>query len=597
MPATFIQITDLAGKMNVANPAQWVDACETGLGSRAASRLKGEILMKDIVQARMISEVLYCERALYLERVQGEFEHNYFTIDGNAVHKRADVPGGDLPPPTDLEDRPYKARSVWLTSETLGLTAKIDVVESDGEIVTPIEYKRGAEPEGGVHLSTRAQLCAQVLLLREHGYRVEEGAVYYAALRRRVSVAIDDELVKITLDAAERVRALSEQKEMPPPLVDSPKCNGCSLISICLPDETNALRTLAPISEPLRQLHPARDDKPPLYVQEQGARVGLSGECLVVRSRDEDKKEKTTEVPLALTSQVCLMGNVQVSTQAMRELMQRGIQVSFFTTGGWYCGRTIGVESKNAAVRIAQLRAADDQARCLAFARGIVEAKIKNCRTVLMRNAEELPKDVRDALAVAADSVGGPSFGSAAVDWLLGVEGMAAKRYFENFSSMLKGSPAFDFNGRNRRPPKDPINALLSLAYALLAKDFAVAITAVGLEPLLGLYHQPKHGRPALALDLMEEFRPVIADSVVVTAINTGVVGESDFVRMADSCALAPKARREFIQAYERRMDSEVTHPVFGYKISYRRVLEVQARLLTRWLLGEIPEYPQFLVR
>lgn len=564
--------------------------------------------MKDIVQARMINEVLYCERLMYLERVQGEFEHNYFTIDGNAAHKRADVPGGELPSVENPEDLPYKARSVWLSSDMLGITAKIDVVEGEKGVITPIEYKRGSPPDvpEGAYLPERAQVCAQVLLLREHGYRVDEGVIYFAAAKKRVSIGIDAELIEITLEAVARVRELTAKKEIPPPLIDSPKCNGCSLIGICLPDETNVLRSLTKTNPdaPLRQLHPARDIGLPLYVQEQGARVGLSGECLVVKSRDEGKKEKTTEVPLAHTSQVCILGNVQVSTQALRELMQRGIQVAFFTTGGWYCGRAIGIESKNATVRIAQLRMADDPSRCLAFARRIVEAKIINCRTLLMRNAEGIPRESRPGnvfndlnIDATAAQGGDPALGSASVDWLLGVEGIAAKRYFEHFSKMLKGSPTFDLNGRNRRPPKDPVNALLSFAYALLAKDFAVAVTSVGLEPLLGFYHQSRHGRPALALDLMEEFRPVIADSVVVTAINTGVVGENDFVQTANAVALKPHARRAFIQAYERRMDSEVTHPVFGYKISYRRVLEVQARLLTRWLLGEIDSYPQFLVR
>jgi len=155
----------------------------------------------------------------------------------------------------------------------------------------------------------------------------------------------------------------------------------------------------------------------------------------------------------------------------------------------------------------------------------------------------------------------------------------------------------FAFDGRNRRPPRDPVNALLSFAYALLAKDFTIALHAAGLEPLVGFYHRPRFGRPCLALDLMEEFRPIIADSVVISAINTGVVSDSDFVRAAGAVALSSSARRNFIQAYERRMDQEVTHPAFGYRLSYRRVLEVQARLLTRFLLGEIAEYPQFLVR
>ena len=548
---------------------------------------------KDLVQARMINEVLYCERLMYLERVQGEFEHNYFTVDGNVAHKRADIPGGELPPlDDDVEDRPYKARSVWLSSETLGITAKIDVVdgESDGSVV-PVEYKRGKPPDvpEGAYLPERAQVCAQVLLLREHGYRVPHGDLYFAAAKRRVSIVIDDVLVATTLVAAARVRDLTTAAEIPPPLVDSPKCSGCSLSAICLPDEVNFLRGRA---ADLKQLRVQRDDKAPLYVQEQGARVGLSGECLVVKSKDETK----TEVRLAHTSHVCLYGNVQVSTQALRELVSRGIQVSLFTTGGWYCGRAIGSDSKNAELRIAQFKTFSDPVACLRLARGIVSAKIKNCRTMLRRNGE-MQERVLNALDISANNTATISSSS---EILLGMEGHAARIYFKHFSKMLRppsGSLAFDFESRNRRPPKDPVNALLSLAYAFFAKDCAVALAAVGLDPLVGFYHQLRQGRPSLALDIMEEFRPIIADSVVVTAINTGVVGEGDFKRVAGAVALTPSARRNFIQAYERRMCQEVTHPVFGYRLSYRRVLEVQARLLTRVLLGEIEEYPQFLTR
>lgn len=187
------------------------------------------------------------------------------------------------------------------------------------------------------------------------------------------------------------------------------------------------------------------------------------------------------------------------------------------------------------------------------------------------------------------------------LDQLLGVEGLAARRYFEYFDGMLKLAdplfPEFDFNGRNRRPPRDPINALLSLAYAMLAREWTVVIQSVGLDPYLGFYHQPRYGRPALALDLMEEFRPIIGDSAVITAINNGEVTIKDFIKELGAVSLTPEGRSRFIQTYERRMSSEIAHPVFGYRISYRRVFEVQARLLGRYLTGEIPEYPAFVTR
>lgn len=594
-----------------------------------------------LVPARMINETLYCERLMYLEWAQGEFADNEFTVDGRMVHARADTPGGKLPPPpspaknggdhgadTDDENRdddeppPYRARAISLASEALGITAKIDVVEGEADgTVVPIEYKRSAAPDvpEGAFLPERAQLCAQVLLLREHGYRCDHGEIYFARSRRRVSIAIDDALIETTRAAALRARELTAKGELPDPLVESKKCEGCSLAGICLPDETNLLRGHAPrdddgpppdadpmaafwpLPDPsaeqreaevtLRQLQPARDDRLPLYVQEQGARVGVSGDELVVKGR------KTAEVRARLpnVSQVTLFGNVQITTQAMRALFERGICVAFMSTGGWFYGRATGTDSKNIDLRVAQHRAMSDPEICLSLARGVVASKIRNCRTLLRRNhsnPSEVTLSELEQLAKKAENVG-------ALASLLGIEGTAARSYFAAFSGMLKGGAAgvFDLDGRNRRPPRDPVNALLSLAYSVLTKELAHAITSAGLEPLLGFYHQPRFGRPALALDMMEEFRPIVADSVVISAINNGVVDVDDFVEHPTGVALKEAGRRRFLQAFERRLDQLVTHPVFGYRISYRRVLEVQARLLGRFLLGEIPSYPEFRTR
>lgn len=183
---------------------------------------------------------------------------------------------------------------------------------------------------------------------------------------------------------------------------------------------------------------------------------------------------------------------------------------------------------------------------------------------------------------------------------LLGVEGNAAAIYFSHFSRLLKpgpGGPVFDFTTRNRRPPGDPVNALLSFAYTLLVRTITVTLLSVGLDPYRGFYHQPRYGRPALALDLMEPFRPLIAESSVVQAINNGEIHMDDFVRATGSAALRPEGRRRFIAAFERRLSQEVTHPIFQYRASYRRIIELQARLLGRHLLGELTEFPQVVVR
>jgi len=160
-----------------------------------------------------------------------------------------------------------------------------------------------------------------------------------------------------------------------------------------------------------------------------------------------------------------------------------------------------------------------------------------------------------------------------------------------------QGTARFDFEKRNRRPPADPVNALLSYAYSLLVRAWTMALTAVGFDPYRGIYHQPRYGRPALALDMMEPFRPLIADSSVIQAINNGEVRPSDFLSVAGSVALTDDGRKRFIGTFERRLNQEITHPIFGYKVSYRRLLELQSRLLARHFLGEIPEYPNFTTR
>lgn len=591
----------------------------------------------DLVPARMINEALYCERLMYLEWVQGEFADNAFTVEGKLAHRRADTASGALPPKESDEDeeepaeaeKPYVARSVWLSSERLGLTAKIDVVEGErGGQVLPIEYKRGEAPaDGMVYLPERAQLAAQVMLLRDHGYACDQGAIYFARSRKRVPVPVDDSLEAVVARTVARVREVASRPELPPPVEDDRKCQGCSLVGICLPDETRLLRDLATgvVDEPpeedeeppfdpdldgplspdpwdlagevkpahlTRRLHPARDDKVPLYVQEQAAQIGLSGERLVVRR----KGAAAVEVKLPELSQVSLLGNVQITTQALRALLVRGIPVSYFSYGGWFYGRSRGLSSKNVDLRVAQYRAATDPAFCLALSRGLVVAKIKNARTMLRRNAKGVDRAVLSEL----DQLARKAAGAASLASLLGYEGTAARGYFGQFAKMLRGRVGdrpFELEGRNRRPPRDPVNAMLSFAYALLSKDFAVTLDGVGLDPMLGFFHQTRFGRPSLALDLMEELRPIVADSVVIQAVNNGVLGPDDFVSSGAGVALAPPGRRKFIEAYERRMDQLVTHPVFGYRISYRRVLEVQARLLARLLTGETESYPSFRTR
>ena len=186
------------------------------------------------------------------------------------------------------------------------------------------------------------------------------------------------------------------------------------------------------------------------------------------------------------------------------------------------------------------------------------------------------------------------------METLLGVEGAAAAIYFQNFQAMLRRGdelPQFEMESRNRRPPTDPVNALLSFAYAMLTRSFVTVLTATGFDVYRGFYHQPRYGRPALALDMMEPFRPLLADSAVILAINNGEVRPTDFVVTPVGVNLSDTGRKRFIATFERRLSQDVTHPIFGYRVEYRRLLEVQSRLFGRHLLGEIDHYPNFVTR
>jgi CRISPR-associated protein Cas1 len=460
----------------------------------------------------------------------------------------------------------------------------------------PVETKRGSVPDNAERSwePERVQLMAQGLLLRAHGYRCEEGILYFAASRTRVAIPFTSDLEVRTRHLLAQAQMAMRETRIPPPLVDSPKCHGCSLAPICLPDETHALATV-PVdpTAPVRRLYPARDDALPLYVQEQGAYVGKTGEGVYVSKA----KERLAEVRLKDLAQLVVCGGVTVSPAALHLCCEAGVPVVHLSHGGWFYGITAGHALRNAYDRAAQFAVAGDPARCLAFARAIVAAKGRNQRTLLLRNGEPRPQagiDRIERLLTTIDHAGDLAA-------LLGAEGSIAGAYFEHFACLLRprdgAAPAFDFATRNRRPPRDPVNAMLSFAYALLAKECTVALTACGLDPWWGFYHQPRHGRPALALDLMEEFRPLIADSAVVTAINTGMVVAADFATGANGCLMHPGGRKALIRAYEARLDQLATHPVFDYRCSWRAIIRLQAQLLARWLRGDVATYTGITTR
>lgn len=586
--------------------------------------------LPDYLPARMLNEYVYCPRLFFYEWVEGVFAHNADTVEGALRHEKMEGKGESMPEPGSEAEGRFKARSITLSSEEHRLIATIDLVEGEGNSVSPVDYKKGG-PRDGVDgpeawPPDRIQIAAQAIILRENGYDCHEGVIYYDATKQRVRVRVDEDLIRDTLQAAASAWELASRGHIPPPLEDSPKCPRCSLVGICLPDETAAAMSLPsedsgaqllllpasldgerrpldgdPSEGSIRRLVPARDDLRPLYVIGQGLSVGKTGAVLQIR----DKKTVVQEARINEISQVNLFGSIQVTAAAVQGLCWAEKPITHFSFGGWFYGLTQGLGLKNVFLRRDQFRRAEDERFCLRHARDLVASKIRNERTLLRRNHVEPPARVLARLKRLAEDVAKAKD----LGQLLGLEGSAARLYFENFKGMLK-APAdgqetdgrdeplpFDFTKRNRRPPRDPVNALLSLAYSLLAKDLTIVCHGIGFDPFVGFYHQPRFGRPALALDLMEGFRPLIADSVVLNALNTRMITPEDFIRAGPAVALTAGGRKALIQAYEQRMNSLVTHPLFGYRVSYRRVLEIQARLLARVVTGELLRYPGFETR
>jgi len=613
------------------------------------------------IPARMLNEFVYCQRLFYYEFVEGVFVESADTLRGSAIHQRVDSGNGALPAAKkearaekkttedkrattldastnesegqDTEPETIHSRSVQMGSETLGVVAKMDLVESKTESedlftaleVCPVDYKAGAPKEGEeaneLWDTDKMQLGLQALILRDNGYTCNEGVIYYRATKQRVRLPITPELENwILQNIGEAKRVITGP--IPAPLVHSPKCVRCSLAPVCLPDETRmlaqtttkvdvsvdgkAFESRQPSGEAPRRLIAARDDTRALYLNTPGYRVGCKDEVLQVKDRDR----VVEEVRIRDVSHVALFGNIQISTQSIQALCEQEVPVTYFSMGGWFYGITRGHTMKNVFLRMEQFRLAREETTCLSLARQFVHGKIRNHRTLLMRNHLEPPEPIIMKLKRASED----ALTAGSIEELLGIEGAAASQYFQQFSGMVKveddlpnlRTPSnnaqqltfnFNFSNRNRRPPTDPVNAMLSLAYSMVAKDCTLAALAVGFDPYLGFYHQPRFGRPALGLDLMEEFRPLIAESTVLSSINNRVVTEKDFVRAGQAVNLTAPGRKRFFQTYEQRMSSLITHPLFDYKVSYRRALELQARLLAKTLTGEIAEYIPLMTR
>lgn len=353
-----------------------------------------------------------------------------------------------------------------------------------------------------------------------------------------------------------------------------------------------------------------------LYVTEPHSIVKKEGDTLVVSipaNEKEGKPARKVEVPTIKVSEVVIVGDSTLTSPALAALLEQRVAITFLNSLGGFRGRVVPQDSKNSLVRLAQFRLHEQAAGSFGLARQFVIGKIHNLRTLLLRSnrrledaqvaeaAESLRRVLGQIEQLTADvePPADPSKPQKGSSWgtLGGFEGAASAEYFGAFGRLLRGDTGLSFETRSRRPPRDPVNALLSYGYTLLMHQCASAIQTVGLDPYIGFLHSSQYSKPALALDLMEEFRAPVVDSVALTLVNNRILQAGDFIEELGAYRLKDGARRTFLEKFEERMSTEIEHPTFKYKATYRRCIELQARLLAKVLMGEIGAYPPLKVR
>lgn len=516
----------------------------------------------------LVAHYAFCPRRAWLEAV-GERQGTSFAMAvGDSVHARVD---------DESASQRTILRGMGIQNMRRGYHGRLDVAELlPDDSVNLVEYK--ATPVRASSETTepmRRQLALQWRALEEMGRTVRGAEIYFATQNRRVPVELDQETFDAAIEDVAATRAVVESEAAPPPLEDDPRCSGCSHVSICLPDE----RKEEPIA---RKISVADQDGQVLHLATYGALASIRSGRIRVRKGGEE----ISSIPIERVQAVVVHGNVDLSGGLQRELMWRNVPIIWCSSNGRVVGWAASARSPNGDARVQQ-HVASAQGR-VDLAREFVTAKIHNQATQLRRHGDR-PGDVEALRRLARDATR-----ATAVATLFGVEGTAARIYFAGLPTMLTGAGsnfAEAFPGRVGRGATDRLNVCLNYAYALLVGDCVRGLIACGLDPHAGFLHNSTRNKPALALDLVEEFRTPVAESAVLGAINNGEIRIEDFWDVAGSMRLKDPARKALIAAYERRVSTEFKHPVFGYRVTWRRAIEVQARMILGVLDGTQDKY------
>lgn len=331
-----------------------------------------------------------------------------------------------------------------------------------------------------------------------------------------------------------------------------------------------------------------------LYITQEDVFIGKTDERLVVKQ----KTKKLIDVPLIKVEGVVVMGRATISPMAIDSLLESHIPMSFVTTTGRYRGQLQPEANKNIFIRSAQWKAAGESEPALHLVRGFIRGKLKNYRNVLLRRQREYGElNLNSELQQLEQAIASLE-NAATIDILRGYEGSGSAAYFSCFNDFIL-NPEFTFKHRRRRPPTDPVNSLLSLGYSLLRHDIQSSLNIIGFDPYLGYLHTQRYGRPSLALDLMEEFRPIVIDTVVLNALNTNKLKPEDFTTepLSGAVSLTKDALKVFLRMYEEKKQSKFKHPVMKRQCTYRESFEIQGRLMGKFLMKETDKYPPLILK
>jgi CRISP-associated protein Cas1 len=539
---------------------------------------KIETEKQETLRVSALHALAYCPRLFYLEEVEELYTQNAEVFAGRRLHAELEK----------QEDEEWE--DLYLESEELGLRGRVDALRNrDGQTI-PYEHKRGRcyrddrkQPQAWE--SDKLQILAYCCLL-ESALKivVAEGRIRYHADNILIRISLDDEGRNAVREAIKKARSIRKSIHRPPVTENDRLCAKCSLSSVCLPEEARLSHNKE--WQPIR-LFPKDDDRQILHILEVGTAVGKTGDQLKMTRRNQPIEK----VAIQQIEQVVLHSFSQISTQALHFCAHQGIGVHFISGGGRYIG---SFDSRQGSIqrRIRQYQALSQPETCLKLAQKLASCRGQGQRKFLMRGqrgnkgkSAKLERSITQMKSILKQIPKTPS-----LDSLLGVEGSLAALYFEVLPCLIHADvpPELHFSHRNRRPPKDRFNALLSFGYALLIKDVMNAILTVGLEPALGFYHQPRSQAAPLALDLMEIFRVPLVDLPVMAAVNRGQWDVSaDFEVRGPQVWLSEAGRRKFVNLYEQRKEETWKHPATGYSLTYRRLLELEVRLLEKEWLGE----------